>query len=155
MLRTTTRHSALLCLAAPLALALGACDQQQNAAHTPPNQTTADDVGQEMNEAATAAGEYAENQYAALKAEIDQGVERVNEQIVSLRNEASDASDETKDQIDAAIASLEEQRDELMADLEDAADSTGEAWDEMQAGLTSAWQNLKDSADRAIDRFDA
>ena len=119
MLRTTTRHSALLCLAAPLALTLAACDQQQGANHTPPNDTTASDVGREMDEAAEATGEYMENQYAALKAEIDQGVENVNEQIVILKAKASEASGDTKTAINDAIASLEEQRDALMDNLED------------------------------------
>ena len=140
---------------APVALlALAGCDQQQGAAHTPPNDTTAGDVSREMNQAAEATGEFMENQYAALKAEIDQGVERVNEQIVALRAKASEATGDTKTAIDNAIASLEEQRDALMDNLEDASDATGDAWRDVKDGLSDAWRNLKDAADDAVDRFD-
>jgi len=146
------RLNRTLTLTAPaLLLALAGCDQGGDKTSAPP--PTAGDVANEVEDAAQAAGEFTANQYAALKSEMESGVEGVNDQIDALRAKATEASAATKAQIQAAIAALETQRDALMDQLESAADTTGDAWGDVKDGLGDAWRNLKDSADDAMERF--
>lgn len=144
------KHASMII--APLALAaLVACEEGSSDA---PGVTSGGDVAGEIADAAETAQDFAADQYAALKSEMESGIDGVNDQIAALRAKADDAAATTKTQIEAAIASLETQRDALMAQLEDAADTTGDAWGDVQSGLSDAWDSLKSAADDAVERFD-
>ncbi len=145
-------NRAVMFAAPALLFALAGCDNNNPASGGPPT-SSAGDVANEIEDAAEATRDFTADQYAALKSEMESGVESVNDQIDALRAKASEASAATRAQIQAAIAALETQRDALMDQLADAADTTGDAWDDVKDGLGDAWRALKDSADDAMERF--
>lgn len=141
-------------LALLAATALTSCGGSDDPAMVPRGETSSADVAREAKDAVNTASDYAADQYAAFKSTMNEQIDGVNAQIDTLKAKASGLETSARAELSAAVASLEAQRDALKARLTEAADTSGDAWSDVQSGLTSAWNELKNAANDAVERFD-
>lgn len=111
----------------------------------PANDPT-EEAGDAVDEAGATIADYQRNMRAS--------VEALNDQIDGLRDRASDMTGEARSAIDATITELEVQRDAFLDQLNSAAEYTTVAWDDVRRGLDEAWDELSQSVQSAVERFD-
>lgn len=88
-----------------------------------------------------------------FKAKVQKQIDSINEQIDSLKKDASTASSDAKVSIEKKIAVLEKKRDDVSADLSKIGDQTGRAWTKFKSGITKAVDELQDGYKSARKEF--
>ena len=82
---------------------------------------------------------------------MKQKLDRIDARIDALKARAEQANAEQKAALEGRIAELEEQQSRLRARL--AGMTTAAAWDDLKQGLDSAFGELSDAVEAAIDKF--
>lgn len=84
-----------------------------------------------------------------LKAQLDEWDAEIDRLIAKSRTAKADA----KIAHDKEIEELRAKRDDVQARLDELRDSSDEAWAELKAGADSAWTTMKNSMERAREKF--
>lgn len=100
-------------------------------------------VGDSLENSWSEVSNYAADQKDAFMANLEEGLDEVDELIASGREEVGEMAGETEGAKEAALDEMEEARDELEAALQDAREATAEGWEAAKARVAEAWDRLQ------------
>ena len=135
------------------ALLMGACDREGESGEQQSGKVTPGDVTEQASETARMAGELAQQQVEAYKAQAQEGLETVNASIDAIAQRADNLSGEAKVRAQQTLESLRQQRDQYRQRLAEASADSKAAWEEIKGGLDRAWSELRSATDSAMNEF--
>ncbi len=157
----TLRNLNFLGGAALMAL-LTACVQSEDGSQPAPDETreaaeetSADKVAREAEEAVEEAARFAEQERDAFAEDAERRMNQLNEKLSELRSEwrlkRDTATEEAAERWERTLESLEQQRREASETLERLRTASGPAWKDIRGGFTEAY----DEFSRAVDDAEA
>lgn len=114
---------------------------------------TAQDVRDDVADAAETAGRFAEQRFDEARAWFDERFSNAENELEQLRADAEDLEGEARERADAAIDDLAERWNALRAQFEQMEDDGGDAWRAVADGLSDSWNEFRESLDEAKEEF--
>lgn len=115
--------------------------------------TTLDELSRDVQDAASTAGDYVQEQISKYRATMDDRMASLDEQLDSLRQRAGELDEQARAKLQGVLDELSVDRDALEQRLEELEASSADAWTELKAGLDQAWADLRAAVDDATDTY--
>jgi len=146
------RYSAYL-LAGTL-LAGGGCEANPGSQAQPENRrVTTGDVQRANREAAQTDRKYAEQKMDEYRREMQQKLDEMNQQLQRWNVKIEQASGAMKQRLIEQKEAFEKKRDAFAEQLKKLSDSSGAAWKDIKVGMDRAYEDLRDSFNKARQHF--
>lgn len=97
---------------------------------------------------------YAEEKRAQYERAIEDQLDKLDARIQALKEQLGKAEVQAKAEIEEQLDELRAKKQAVAKRLADLRVASEEAWQELKTGINTAMQELKESVDRALKRFD-
>ena len=148
-------HKLVALNALGLTLVLG-CDQKVSETSPPkgaPKMVTVGDVKKDVTAAVNTTSAYSKQENDRILAEMKAKMEIMDANINDLRLKGAGLATDAKANWDAKMATLDEKRRTANAQFEEIGKSSSRAWVDVEKGAKSAWQELSQAFQDALNEF--
>jgi hypothetical protein len=114
---------------------------------------SAEEVRKEIRDALEAAKAYTFQQKEEYRKRLNRVLERTDERIAELQDQAARAGAEAKKQYAEQIEQLRHLRDKARKQAERVKSATPKAWEDLKSGIGSAFEDLRKAFEKAGKRF--
>jgi hypothetical protein len=114
---------------------------------------TADEVKQEIKEAANATASMTKQEMDAFVVQMEAQLKNFDEKIARLQARAETLAGEAKESVDRKIETLVEKRENAYEKLQSLKSASAGAWEDLKSGLQSAMFELNRAMKEAADGF--
>lgn len=111
--------------------------------------TTREEVNNKTKEAVEATVSYTKEQKEEAEKNIKQSIDALEQDISSLKKQASQLTGEAKVRLNDEIMAMEAKQGDLKKDFEKLKKVSGAAWAEMRKGLSKAYDGLSEGYQKA------
>lgn len=115
--------------------------------------TTADEVGDEIKDAAHTTGKYIKEQADAFRAQMADSWDKLKKEIDDLQERAEAKRAEWNDDLTEAMRNLEEKKMVYRQKMDKLQTATGDAWEDAKDEVEDAWEDVKDAYEKVREEF--
>jgi hypothetical protein len=110
-------------------------------------------ITKEARETIEATRQYTAQQKEAFQRKAHEELVAIQKQIIALRGKATEASTSTRAGLQKSLNELEKKRDAAKDKLDELRAATDAKWSEVKVGMNSAFDELKNSYQKALSRL--
>lgn len=134
-------------------LAVFTACQQKPAQPKPKPTVSAEEVKQKVGAAVSVTKDYALQQSAEYRQELEQKLKEIDKQLAAWQPQIEAATAAAKAKLEKELAELEKQRQLVQQKLQELQEPGQKAWNDVKAGTEAAMNELEKAFRKAAERF--